>query len=375
MRRRAFWIVLISATVTALLLVSCAQPSVPEEGAPAPGEEEEELPEEEEPEAAPAAPEEETFEWKMVTSGTRGSILHHQHDWIAETLAKTSGGRLNIEMYAAGELFPVTETLPSTASGVVQMAATYAGYWGGLDPAFTSGSTLPGPLPDYDEVSINMELVRPVLEELYAREGVHVAGLIAQPPECYLSNVEITEVEDFQGVKTRNGGLQATLMEELGCTVVFLSAPEMYSAFQLGTIDAGELTGFAGDWDMSLQEVVKYIIEPTPHVQCGWTEIIVDQEAWDELPPEFQGQIEAVVWANSARAYMESKWQDMEARQKFIDYGVEVLTMPDEEWDKVERAAFKVWDDWAEEYSDNEFVQVEIEASKTVARMFGHLED
>jgi len=350
---------LLALLLIAALSVSSCAPAAP--------------PPEEEEEAAPAAPEEEVFNWKMVTSGTRGSILHHQHDYIAEQLKEASGGRLNVEMFAAGELFPVTETLQSCASGVVQMAATYAGYYGGIDPAFTSGSTLPGPLPDYDEVSIKVEKVRPVLEELYSREGVVVAGMISQPPECYLSNVPITKVEDFKGVKTRNGGLQANLMEKLGCTVIFLSSPEIYSAFQLGTIDAGELTGFAGDWDMSLQEVVKYIIEPTPHVQCGWSEIIVDQDAWDSLPADLQDLIEVVCWAASGHAYTYSRMADMEARQKFIDYGVEVLTLEDGEWEKIEAAAFELWDEWAAQYPDNELVQREIETSQEVARMFGHL--
>jgi len=313
------------------------------------------------------------FNWRMTTPGTRGTILHEQHAFIAEHAKKASGGRLNIELFAAGELFPVFDAMQSVAKGVVEMCATYAGYQGGLDPAFISGSSLPGPMPNYDELSTKMNLMLPVSRELYGKFGVYLVGLFAQPPECFHSNRPITKVADFKGLKVRSSALQGMLLEKLGCTVIKLPSPEIYTALQLGTIDAVEYAGFGTNWEMGFQEVTKYIIEPTPHVQAGWGEIIVNPKAWKSLPPDLQAILELTVQAGSAWMFTNQLEADIKVRQKFIDAGVKVLTIAPDEWAQIEKAAFALWDEWAAKHPDNKWVQQEVETSKYVARMFGHL--
>jgi TRAP-type mannitol/chloroaromatic compound transport system substrate-binding protein len=316
---------------------------------------------------------EKKFNWRMTTPGTRGTILHEQHKFIAEHVQKASGGRLNIELFAAGELFPVFDAMQNVAKGVVEMCATYAGYQGGLDPAFISGSSLPGPMPNYDELSTKMDLVLPVLRDLYGKFGVHVIELFAQPPECFHSNRSITKVQDFKGLKVRSSALQGMLLEKIGCTVVKLASPEIYTALKLGTIDAVEYAGFSTNWEMGFQEVTKYIIEPTPHVQAGWGEIIVNPTAWKSLPPDLQATLELVVRAGSSWMFTKQLEADIKIRQKFIDKGIKVLTLPPGEWAKIEKASYALWDEWAAKHPNNKWVQQEVETSKSVARLFGHM--
>lgn len=320
--------------------------------------------------AEPAA---KKFNWRMTTPGTRGTMLHEQHEWIGKQVRRASGGRLNIELFAAGELFPVFDAMRSVAKGVVEMCATYGGYQGGLDPAFISGSSLPGPMPNYDELSMKMDLMLPISRDLYGKFGAFVVGLFAQPPESFHSNRRITKIKDFQGLKVRSSALQGMLLEKLGCAVIKLPSPEIYTALQLGTIDAVEYAGFGTNWEMGFHEVTKYIIEPTPHVQAGWGEIIVNPKAWKSLPPDLQAVLELTVQAGSAWMFTKQKEADIKVRQKFIDTGIEVLTLPPDEWAKIGKAAFELWDEWAAKHPNNKWVQQEVETSKYVARMFGHL--
>jgi glutathione peroxidase-family protein len=64
---------------------------------------------------------------------------------------------------------------------------------------------------------------------------------------------------------------------------------------------------------------------------------------------------------------------DIKIRQKFIDKGIKVLTLPPEEWAKIEKASYALWDEWAAKHPNNKWVQQEVETSKSVARLFGHM--
>jgi TRAP-type C4-dicarboxylate transport system substrate-binding protein len=124
---------------------------------------------------------------------------------------------------------------------------------------------------------------------------------------------------------------------------------------------------------MGFQEVTKYIIEPTPHVQAGWGEIIVNPTAWKSLPPDLQATLELVVRAGSSWMFTKQLEADIKIRQKFIDKGIKVLTLPPGEWAKIEKASYALWDEWAAKHPNNKWVQQEVETSKSVARLFGHM--
>ena len=81
--------------------------------------------------AAPApAPAPETVRWKMVTAWPKnfpglGTGAEH----LARLISRTSGGRMEVKVYGAGELVPAFEAFDAVRGGVAQMGHASAYYW------------------------------------------------------------------------------------------------------------------------------------------------------------------------------------------------------------------------------------------------------
>src|SRR5919205_3903845 len=86
--------------------------------------------------AAPAIARADTLKWKMVTSWPKrlpGPGMSAER--VAERIAALSGGRVQIQVHAAGEVVPAFEVLDAVGSGVADIGPTAAFYWQGKAPA------------------------------------------------------------------------------------------------------------------------------------------------------------------------------------------------------------------------------------------------
>src|SRR4030088_141354 len=75
--------------------------------------------------AAPAVARAQTLRWRMVTSWPKrlpGPGMSAER--VAERIAAMSGGRLQIQVYAAGEVVPAFEVLDAVGNGVAEIGHT-----------------------------------------------------------------------------------------------------------------------------------------------------------------------------------------------------------------------------------------------------------
>jgi len=327
--------------IVSLALVACAPAAAPEA--------EEATPEEKaSSESTTAAPEGETFKWKMTTQGPAVSIWHYANEYFAEIVETMSGGRMEVELHPGGSLFPVPDTLDNVSQGVVQMAQCGGAAFGGKDPTFSAVSFVTGASIDntMDEaVYVWHTDYHNIVTDLYAKYGCVWLAPGWIPGEQYVSTVPIRKAEDYQGLKIRASGMSELLFKELGASTTYVQGSEIYSALQLGTIDGCDAAGAAGNWDMGLHEVTKYIIMPGFHLNMGHIDHFVNQEAWDSLPADLQEIVRVAAIAGGDHFGNEIHAKNLVCQQQMIDYGMEVITLPDEELTKIHQAALNVWDD------------------------------
>jgi len=78
-----------------------------------------------------------TIRWRMVTSWPRnlpGPGVHAQI--VADRIAQASGGRLEVELLAAGELVPGDGVFDAVSEGTAEMYHSVPAYWGSKSPGF-----------------------------------------------------------------------------------------------------------------------------------------------------------------------------------------------------------------------------------------------
>ncbi|WP_209121669.1 TRAP transporter substrate-binding protein DctP [Alkalihalobacillus sp. BA299] len=302
------------------------------------------------------------YKWRMVThqipgtSRYEGTIIP-----FVKAVEEASGGRLIIEPYGADNLFPTTDTFDSVKNGVVEIAAIYTGFWTGKDPVFAlGGGTFPGdPLQGFSEHYYRSEKLEPLLSKAYEKHGIKNLGSFDYAPEeILMSTVPIQSIEDFKGKNIRAAGIANLFYGKLGASSVSLSAPEIYTGLQLGTVDAAEYNDFLVGKDMALHEVTKYVIDPALHVgPSSDKELIVNPKAWEELPDD----LKAIVIAARDKARYQSAIsyavENMKAKQEWINSGVEIIQLPEEDVEKMRRVAFELLLELKEESPESaEFV-------------------
>jgi len=276
----------------------------------------------------------ETFEWSCVTSWPpRFPGLGMAVENLAERLGRASGGRLQIKVYGGGELVPPFEVFDAVSRGTVEMGHGAAYYHKGKVDAAQFFTAIPFGL-NYMELNAwihyggGLELWR----ELYApynlvpflcgNTGVQMGGWF---------NKEINGVEDLKGLKMRIPGLGGDVLRRAGGTPVTLPGAEIFTSLQQGAIDATEWVGPYNDVSFGLHKAARYYYypgwqEPGPGLEC-----IINQQAWDSLPPDLQALV--AVTCQSITIDMASEYTNGNAnslQQLLADPNVELRAFPDE---------------------------------------------
>ena len=85
-----------------------------------------------------------TINWKMQSTWTAGDFHQNNPKSFAERVDVMSGGRLKINVAAAGAVVPAFEVLDAVHKGILDAGHGWPGYWYGKHPAATLFGSVPG---------------------------------------------------------------------------------------------------------------------------------------------------------------------------------------------------------------------------------------
>lgn len=147
-----------------------------------------------------------------------------------------------LRLYPVNELAPLTEVFDNLSRGAIQMVAHTIDVDAGKNPAYLGVAYWTGN-PFGNDMSF--ELIHKyltdhpkIVQEMVNRDNIYYLGGYSIPSEAFQSTVPINSIEDYEGLKVRTAGLSEKLHVKLGCAVTRISSAEIYTALQLGTIDA-----------------------------------------------------------------------------------------------------------------------------------------
>src|ERR1700758_5266473 len=123
--------------------------------------------------ATPAIAQSGKLRWRMVTSWPKrlpGPGMSAER--VAERIGALSGGRIQVTVYAAGELVAALEVLDAVGSGTAELAHTAAFYWQGKQSAAAFFTTVPFGLTPGEHVAwVEAGGGQALWDELYAPFG------------------------------------------------------------------------------------------------------------------------------------------------------------------------------------------------------------
>ena len=293
----------------------------------------------------------ETHRWRMVTSWPPNFPgFGASANRLAERIGELSEGRLDIEVFAAGELLPAFEVFDAVARGTMQMGHSSPTYWRGTLPAAPIFSSVPfGMLASEHKAWMDHGGGLDLWREIYGARGIVpiVAGNTGAQMGGWFRN-EIRSIGDLAGLKMRISGLGAEVIQRAGAVPVSLPGEELFTSLATGVIDATEWNGPYNDMAFGLHEVASYYYYPGWHEPSGVLEALIAVEAWESLSPHLRAIVEAACRTEADFVVAEFAARNQQALGTLTaEHGVMLRRFPDDVLTRLRQLSREVMDNLA----------------------------
>ena len=293
----------------------------------------------------------ERFSWKLVTTWLPNFPgLGTGVNTLARYIREMSAGRMDITIYAAGELVPAFEVFDAVSQGSAEMGHGAAYYWRGKSEAAQFFATIPFGLNAHEQNAWlyyggGLELWREVYEPFNlvpfpaGNTGVQMGGWFNRP---------IESMADLDGLKMRIPGIGGEVLRRAGGTPVNLPLSEIFTALQTGSIDATEWVSPYNDVAIGLHQAARYYYYPGWHEPGPTLECIVNRDAWESLPEDLRAIVRVACQATNMDMVSEFTARNATSLAQLLeDENVEVRKFPDDVLVGLKELTYSVIDELA----------------------------
>ncbi|MDB5800895.1 MAG: dctP [Rhodocyclales bacterium] len=244
------------------------------------------------PAIAQSAP---TIKWRLASSFPKSlDTIFAAAEVVSQHVKAATGGKFDIQIFAAGELVPGLGVLDAVKDGTVDCCHTAGYYFIGKDPAFAFDAAIPFGLNSRQQSAWlweggGMDLLRDFFKD-YNIYNIPCGNTGTQMGGWYRK--EIKTLKDLQGLKMRIGGLGGPVLSKLGVVPQQIAGGDIYPALEKGTIDAVEWVGPYDDEKLGFNKVAKYYYYPGFWEGSAQLSLYVNQKKYQELPKEYQQILE-----------------------------------------------------------------------------------
>lgn len=291
------------------------------------------------------------FSWRMQSNLSTGEPGYESvRENFVEAIERMSGGRMEIEFFPVGALFPIQEGLEAVGSGIAEIGMMTGGYFAGkMGPMATLESGVPG--AERNAVERHAFFYKKgfidLARQAYAPHNVYYLAPHISTQWDIISRQPITSREDFDGLKIRAFGIEAKWYEAMGASTVLLGGGEIYTALSTGVIDAARWGSPSVIQSIGLHEVANNYLVPSP-MPAPNNNFLINQQAWDSLPDDLKAIMSEAAKLASLDYMARGAQLDAKAMAEMQKAGVQVSRIPDEEWAAMEDEARKLWIEYAE---------------------------
>ncbi|WP_026988326.1 TRAP transporter substrate-binding protein [Fodinicurvata fenggangensis] len=303
--------------------------------------------------AAPAIAQNDVRRWRMVTAWPKnlpGPGVAAQ--MLADRITALSGGRIEVELYAAGEIVPGNGVFDAVGEGTADLYHAVPSYWGSKNKGILLFGSQPfglradeqlgwlhygGGQELYDEVYAQFDL-KPFL---CGNSGPQWAGWFRE---------EINSVDDLRGLRFRTTGLASEMASKLGMSPQAMGGGDMFQALESGALDAGEFIGPWTDSALGFHQIAQNYYWPGVGEPSSAEECAVNLEVYNELPDDLKQAVTYACQSLYNPVWTEYSTRHAEAlRQLVNEHDVKVRKLPDEVLVEMGNAAGEVMADMRED--------------------------
>ena len=290
--------------------------------------------------------------WRLQTYAGP-SLAEHVIQPSIESFNKAANGEMEIELYFADQLAPTPELFRAMQRGAV-------------DAVQSDDDSIAAPVDvavfgGYFPFACRYSLDVPVLfhqwglDEIWAEaygevEGVTWLSAGAWDP-CHFNTVNpIRSLDDLKGLRVFTFPTAGRFLSRFGVVPVTLPWDEVKAAVEAGKLDGLAWSGITEDYTVGWADVTRYFL--TNNISGAWCgSYFANSERWAALPGHLKELFRLCM--DSSHYYRQHWYWGGEARLRVEGTKLELTSIPDREWARVEAEARGFWDEVAAESPRN----------------------
>ena len=287
-----------------------------------------------------------TIKWRLASSFPKNlDTLHGSGEFLVKRIAEMSGGKFQIQLFAAGEIVPGPGVHDAVKDNTVEMGFTCSYYYFGKDPTYCIDTAIPfGMNTRQTDAWYRQGNGARLMGEFFAKSnivsfpsgntGVQMGGWFRK---------EIKTVADLKGLKMRIAGLAGAVLSKVGVVPQQISGTDIYPSLEKGTIDATEWVGPYDDQKMGFNKVAKFYYYP------GWWEggpqisTYINARKWAELPREYQAIVQAACAETNTEMCARYDAKNPLALRQLIASGTQLRPFPRDVMEACYKAAMEYY--------------------------------
>ena len=305
--------------------------------------------------------------WKVQSAWPPTSIVQDAARLLVETIQKTSGGRLQIELSPAGAVVPPFEIQDAVSRGVLDGGHTTPGYIIGKLRAFIPLTH--GPLFGMDFIDYygwyweggGHELLNEAYQQRLKMNVVTFQVHPEGPQAMGWFRKEIRSFNDIKGSRYRIYAAGAEVYNKLGIASVVLVGGEIVPALERGAIDGAEWINCYDDKILGMDKVAKFHYAPGMHEPTTVGEFIINKAKWEALPADLKEIVKTSVQASYWNHFVRFQEKTAKACQELLAAGVKIIKTTDE----LNRGFLKAYDEvWKADAAKDDFYKKVIDSQQ-----------
>ena len=298
--------------------------------------------------AAPAVKAQSKIKWRLQTYAGP-ALAEHVIKPSIDAFNKVANGEMEIELYFADQLVPTGELFRAMQRGTIDAvqsdddsiaAPVDISVFGGYFP-FATRYSLDVP------VLFNQYGLKEIWEEAYSEiENVTWLSAGSWDPCHFNTTKPIRSLEDLKGLRVYTFPTAGRFLAQFGVIPVNIPYEDAEVAVQTGELDGMAWSGITEDYTVGWADVTKYFL--TNNISGAWIgHFFANMDRWNEVPDHLKELLSVVF--ESSHYYRQHWYWGGEANLRVNGDKMQLTTIPDAEWQTVEDAAVKFWDEIAAE--------------------------
>ncbi|MBB4305356.1 TRAP-type mannitol/chloroaromatic compound transport system substrate-binding protein [Rhodobium orientis] len=297
--------------------------------------------------AAPAVLAQAPIKWRLQTYAGP-ALAEHVVKPAIDSFNKIAEGQMEIELYTSDSLVPTGELFRAMQSGTIDMvqsdddsmaSPTEVTVFGGYFP-FASRYSLDVP------VLFNKYGLAEIWASEYEKVGVKHLSAGSWDPCHFATKEPINSLEDLKGKRVFTFPTAGRFLAQFGVVPVTLPWEDIEVAVQTGELDGIAWSGITEDYTVGWADVTNYFL--TNNISGAWIgSFYANMDRYNELPDNLKELLKLAM--DSSHYYRQWWYWGGEASLRVDGTKMKLTSIPDKEWDQVEEAAHKFWDEIAAE--------------------------